>query len=105
MLKIHMEHMKCENVGLKHCSDPRAFFEYLNDIVGIYKNFASNYSGDIDFKGFINFYKNCTTKPYSFLVTDTTFATDSRLLHFRRNFNKRIQKLIMKINEKIRHGS
>ena len=33
-----------------------------------------NYSSDIDFKDFMNLYKKCTAKPYSFLVTDTTLA-------------------------------
>ena len=31
-----------------------------------------NYSLDIDFKDFMNLYKICTEKPYSFLVIDTT---------------------------------
>ena len=33
---------------------------------------AFNPSTDIDFKGFMNLYKKCTVKPYSFLVTDDT---------------------------------
>ena len=33
-----------------------------------------NYSSDIDFKDFMNLYKKCTAKPYSFLVTDATLA-------------------------------
>ena len=31
---------------------------------------ASNHSSDIDFKDFINIYKDYTKKPYSFLVID-----------------------------------
>ena len=27
----------------------------------------------------MNFYKKCTVKPYSFLVTDVTFASDNPL--------------------------
>ena len=38
---------------------------------------AFNHSSDIDFQDFINFYKKCTAKPYSFLVIDTTLASDS----------------------------
>ena len=33
---------------------------------------AFNHSSDIDFQDFINLYKKCTIKPYSFLVIDTT---------------------------------
>ena len=40
----------------------------------------------------MNFYKKCTAKPYSFLVTDTTLASDYPLLfrNFRNNLLKRI---------------
>ena len=42
---------------------------------------AFNHSSDIDFKGFIknNLYKKCTAKPYSFLVINTTLASDNTL--------------------------
>ena len=43
-----------------------------------------NHSIDIDFKDFINVYKKCTDKSYSFLVNDTTLASDN-LLRFRKN--------------------
>ena len=35
---------------------------------------AFNHSSDIYFKDFMNLYKKCTAKPYSFLLTDTTLA-------------------------------
>ena len=38
---------------------------------------AFNHSSDIDFQGFVNLYKKCTTKPYSFLVIDITLASDN----------------------------
>ena len=38
---------------------------------------AFNHSSDIDFKDFLNFYKKCTAKPFSFLVIDTTLASDN----------------------------
>ena len=38
---------------------------------------AFNHSSDIDFKDFINFYKKCTAKAYSFLVIDATLASDN----------------------------
>ena len=37
---------------------------------------AYNSSG-IDFKDFLNLYKKCTAKPYSFLVIDATLASDN----------------------------
>ena len=43
-----------------------------------------NYLSDIDFKDFMNLYKNCTAKPYSFLVIDATLASDNPS-HFRKN--------------------
>ena len=38
---------------------------------------ASNHSSDIDFKDFMNLYKKYTTKPYCFLVIDTTLVSDN----------------------------
>ena len=48
-----------------------------------------NHSSDIDFKDFMDHYKKCTAKPYSFLVIDATLASDN-LLHFRKNLLERI---------------
>ena len=45
---------------------------------------ALNHSSDIDFKDFIKIHKKCTDKPYSFLVNDTTLASDNPL-RFRKN--------------------
>ena len=36
-----------------------------------------NHSPDIDFKDFINHYKKCTKKKYSFLEFDATLALDN----------------------------
>ena len=35
---------------------------------------AINHSTDIDFREFMNLYKKCNAKPYSFLVIDATLA-------------------------------
>ena len=43
-----------------------------------------NHSSDRNTKDFINIYKKCTDKPYSFLVNDTTLASDDPL-RFRKN--------------------
>ena len=48
---------------------------------------ALNHSSDIDFKDFIKIYKKCTDEPYSFLVNDTTLASDNPL-RFRKNLLK-----------------
>ena len=40
---------------------------------------AINHSSDINTKDFINIYRKCTTDPYSFLVDDTTFASNNPL--------------------------
>ena len=48
-----------------------------------------NHLSDIDFKDFMNLYKKCTAKPYSFLVIDTTPASDNPL-HFTKNLLENI---------------
>ena len=48
-----------------------------------------NHSSDTDFQNVMNLYKNCTAKPYSFLVIDITLASDNSS-HFRKNFLERI---------------
>ena len=50
---------------------------------------AFNYSSDIDFQDIMNLYKKCTEKPYSFLVIDTTLASDNSL-RVRKNLLERI---------------
>ena len=45
---------------------------------------ALNHSSDINTRDFINIYKKCTDKPYSFLVNDTTLSSDDPL-RFRKN--------------------
>ena len=45
---------------------------------------AFNHSSNINFKNFMNICKKYITKPYSFLVIDTTLASDN-LLRIRKN--------------------
>ena len=47
---------------------------------------AINNSSDINTKDFINIYKKCADKPYSFLVIDTTLPSNNPL-RFRKNLN------------------
>ena len=43
----------------------------------------------IDFKDFMNFFKQCTVKPHTFLINDTTLASDNPLI-FRVNLSERM---------------
>ena len=45
---------------------------------------AINHSSDINNKDFANIYRKFTTEPYSFLVNDTTLASNNPL-KFRKN--------------------
>ena len=45
---------------------------------------AINHSSDISTKDFNNIYRECTAEPYSFLVNDTTLASNNPL-RFRKN--------------------
>ena len=46
------------------------------------QNIAINHGSDIDYKDFVNIYRNCTKEPFSFLAIDTTV---NRLF---KNFNE-----------------
>ena len=50
---------------------------------------AFNHSSGIDFQDFMNLYKKCTAKPYSFFVIDTTLGSGSSS-HFKKNNLERI---------------
>ena len=39
-----------------------------------FQKIAFNHSSDIDYEDFMNLYKKCTAKPYSFLVIDATLV-------------------------------
>ena len=54
------------------------------------KQIAINHSSDISTKDFTNIYRKCAAEPYSFLVNDTTLASDNPL---------RFRKLFLKYNE------
>ena len=57
---------------------------------------------DINHEDFMNLYRKCTTKQYSFLGIDTTFTSDN-LLRFRENLLKRKANLIVATDNNIRH--
>ena len=50
---------------------------------------AFNHLSDIVFQDFMNLYKKCTAKSYTFFVTDTTLASDNSL-RFKKNILERI---------------
>ena len=49
------------------------------------QNMPMDHLADIDFKDFVNIYRNCTNVPYSFLTIDTTLPADNPM-RFRKNF-------------------
>ena len=49
-----------------------------------FQQITINHSSDIRTEDFINIYRECTAKPYSLFVNDTTLASDSPL-RFRKN--------------------
>ena len=52
-----------------------------------FQQIALNHSSGINSKDFINIYKKCTAEPYSFLVSDTTLASDNPLRFRKSLFN------------------
>ena len=50
----------------------------------------------------MNLYKRCTEQPYSFLVVDTTLASDDSL-HFRKNLAEKVENIMLGIHDKIRY--
>ena len=49
------------------------------------QNIAQENSGDIDFKDFLKTYKDCTSKPYSCMIIDTTVPSNNPM-RFRKIF-------------------
>ena len=53
------------------------------------------------FQNFMNLYKKCTVRPYSFLFIDAAVASDNPL-RIRKNLSEKSLKIIMTIDDKIR---
>ena len=62
---------------------------------------AFNHSSDIVFRDFMNLYKKCTAKAYSFLLIGDTLASNNGL-RFKNNLSESIKKVIMTIYDKIK---
>ena len=56
----------------------------------VLQQISFNHSPDIDFQDFLNLYKKGSPKLYSFLVIDTTLASDN-FSSFRENLLERIK--------------
>ena len=56
------------------------------------QNIAISHSADIDYKDFVNNYRECTKEPFSFLTINTTFPA-SDPLRFRKNLLNPLQEL------------
>ena len=52
---------------------------------GELQQIAVNHSSDIDPKDFMKIYRKCASKPYSFLVNDTTLPADNPLRFRKKN--------------------
>ena len=49
------------------------------------QNIAINHSADIDYKDFVNIYRDSTKEQYNFLTIDTTKSLDNKFI---KNFDK-----------------
>ena len=56
------------------------------------QNIAISHSADIDYKDFVNNYRECTKEPFSFLTINTTLPA-SDPLRFRKNLLNPLQEL------------
>ena len=56
------------------------------------QNIAISHSADIDYKDFVNNYRECTKEPFSFLTINTTLPA-SDPLRFRKNLLDPLQEL------------
>ena len=51
------------------------------------QNIAINHSADIDYKYFIEIYRECTKEPYNFLTIDTTLPSTNPLIFTKNLFD------------------
>ena len=63
---------------------------------------ALNHSSDIDFKYFMKIYKKYTKEPYSFLVNDTTLASDDPLRFTKNLLRQYIHNKTMTIEDQVK---
>ena len=90
--------IRCRKLNISLCFLTQSYFSAPKDVRLNYthyiifklnnkrelQNIAINHSADIDYKDFVNIYRDCTKEPYNFLTIDTTQPVDKR---FKKNFN------------------
>ena len=89
--------IRCRKLNISLCFLTQSYFSVPKDVRlncthVIFKrnnkrelqNIAINHSADIDYRNFVNIYRNCTKEPYNFLTIDTTQPVDEI---FKKNFN------------------
>ena len=90
--------IRCRKLNISLCFLTQSYFSVPKDVrlncthYIIFKlsnkrelqNIAINHSADIDYKDFVNIYRNCSKEPYNFLTIDTTQPADKR---FKKDFN------------------
>ena len=90
--------IRCRKLNISLCFLTKSYFSVPKDVrlnrthYIIFKlsnkrelqNIVINHSADIDYKDFVNIYKNCTKNPYNFLTIDSAQPVDKR---FKNNFN------------------
>ena len=91
--------IRCRKLNISLCFLTQSYFSVPKDVRLNYTNYiifklnnkrelqniAINHSADIDYKDFVNIYRNCTREPYNFLIIDTTQPVDKR---FNKKFNE-----------------
>ena len=92
--------IRCRKLNISLVFISQSYFEVPKDVINNsthlfimkirnkreHMQIAINHSLDINTKDFIEIYRKCTDKPYSFLVIDTTLPSNN-LLRFRKNLN------------------
>ena len=82
--------IRCRKLNISLCFLTQSYFSVTHYIIlklnnkRELQNIAINHSADIDYKDFVNIYRNCTKELYNILTTDTTQPVDKR---FKKNFD------------------
>ena len=90
--------IRCMKLNTSLCSLTQSYFSVTKDVrlncthYILFKlnnkrelqNIVINHSADIDYKDFVNIYRDSTKEPYNFLTIDTTQPVNKR---FKKNFN------------------
>ena len=64
--------IRCRKLNINLCFLTQSYFSVPKDMKLNCTHYIINHSADIDYKGFVNIYRNCTEEPYNLLTIDTT---------------------------------